>query len=238
MLEGPRRVPVRPPLSGDDVQLGDPIRPVPAEIGEQVRPQELLDAVGVALRRGGRHERGLAFERGEHASGVLPSRQFGGEPARNRFADADHAKELLHVFGQPGENLSDEVVGNRALVAGELRQELVGISGGGQAESGEAQAGCPSAGAPVQQPDLRGREMQTRPLVQLRGLGRRESHLRGTQLPQPARQAQPWKRQRGIAAARQDELHAARAVPDEDLEAVQGLRLHQLVNAPEPALSW
>src|SRR5688572_28705096 len=70
-----RLAPVCPPASGRAVQLSGPLRPVSAEIGEQVGPKQLLDAVGVALRAGGYQQGSLVFECVEDAAGVLPPRK-------------------------------------------------------------------------------------------------------------------------------------------------------------------
>ncbi|MEK6443420.1 hypothetical protein [Pseudonocardia sp. T1-2H] len=108
--------------------------------------------------------------------------KLGGEPGRHRVADADHAQELLHVPGQAGEDLADEVVGHAAIRPGELREEGVAVAGLPHTERGEPQPGGPAAGAPVQHPQLRLREVQPRLLHQGRRLGPGEAQLRRAQL--------------------------------------------------------
>ncbi len=74
-----------PPAGGHAVQLGRPPQALTLQISQQVRAQELLDAVGVALPSGGRHERGAVFEPVEQAARVVPPRQLHGEPRRDRI---------------------------------------------------------------------------------------------------------------------------------------------------------
>ena len=92
---------VCPPARRRGVQLGHPLRALAVQVGEQVGPQQLLDAVDLAPRPGGRDERGLVLEPVEHASGVLPTGQLHGQAARHRVADADQPQELPEVLRQP-----------------------------------------------------------------------------------------------------------------------------------------
>ena len=75
-----RLVLARPPARGHPVQVGRPPQALPLEIGQQVRPQQLLDAVRVAVASGGRHERGLVLELVEQARRVLPPDSSAASP--------------------------------------------------------------------------------------------------------------------------------------------------------------
>ena len=77
------------------------------------------------------------FELVEHASGVVTAVQFGGQRSWYRVADADHPQEVLGVGGQSVEDLADQVVGYRTVVAGELGEERFVVGGFLQTEGGQ-----------------------------------------------------------------------------------------------------
>ena len=157
----------------------------------------------------------------------------GGQPGRDGVADADHSQELLGVFWKRGEDLPGQVVGDRAVVAGELVEERVAVGGLGERERGQAQPGGPAAGALVQGVDLGGGEVQAGSFEQGGGLGGGEAQPVGAELAQPAGQAQPGKRQRRVEPAGQDELETGGAVAQQGVQAVQGDRVDELVHVVE-----
>ena len=142
-------------------------------------------------------------------------------------------KNCRRSSGSPRDDLLDEVVGHRTLITGEVGEEAIPVGGLGHRQRGQSQARRPPAGTRVQHLDLPRGELNARPGEQRGRLRQREAHPRGAQLPQPARQTQPRQRQRRVEAAGQDELNPGRAVPHEDLEAVQGVGVDQFVHVVE-----
>ena len=207
-----RLVLVCPPVGGGGVQVGGPGGSLAVQVGDQVGAQEFLDAVGVAVLSGGGQQRGVVGEPVEQAAGVFPAGQLGGQPGGDGVADADHSQELLDVVGQRGEDLSGQVVGDRAVVAGELVEERVAVGGPGECECGQAQPGGPAAGALVQRVDLGGGEVQAGSFEQGGGLGGGEAQPVGAEFVEPAGEAQPGQGQRRVEPAGQDELEAGGAV--------------------------
>ena len=158
---------------------------------------------------------------------------FAASPDGDGVADADHSQELLDVLGQRGEDLSGQVVGDRAVVAGELVEERVAVGGLGERECGQAQPGGPAAGALVQRVDLGGGEVQAGSFEQGGGLGGGEAQPVGAEFVEPAGEAQPGQRQRRVEPAGQDELEAGGAVAQQGVQAVQGDRVVEFVDVVE-----
>lgn len=182
---------------------------------------------------GGCHQRCLALEPVEQVAGLLPPGELGGERGGHRVTDADHTQEVAHVVGQPGEDLPDEVVGHRAVIAGELGEERVGVGGLRDAKGGQPQPGGPSAGALVQHLDLCRREVHPGLGQQLRRLRQGEAQLPGAQLPQSPSEAQPGQRQWRIQPAGENELDGGGLDPGEDLQSVHAIRVDQFVQVVE-----
>ena len=90
--------------------------------------QQFLDAVDLAARPGRGHQRGLMFESVQHTARVLASAQLRGERGGQGVTDAGYAQEVLQVGGQPAEDLTDQVVGHRAVITGELGEERVVVA--------------------------------------------------------------------------------------------------------------
>ena len=222
-----------PPVGRGGVQLGGPGGSLALQVGGQVGAQEFLDAVGVAVVSGGGQQRGLVGEPVEQAPGVFPAGQLGGQPGRDGVADADHSQELPDVVRERGEDLPDQVVGDRAVVAGELVEERVAVGGPGERECGQPQPGDPAAGALVQGVDLGGGEAQTGSFEQGGRLGGGEAQPVRAKLAQPAGEAQPGQRQRRVEPGGQDELETGGTVAQQGLQAVQGDRVDELVHVVE-----
>ena len=84
--------------------------------------------------------------------------ELDGEFRGDRVADADEAQEFASVRGHGPEDLIDEIVRHRALVAGELIEELIGIAAALSDDTASRRpAGQPSV-VVVQHPDLVGGE--------------------------------------------------------------------------------
>ena len=168
MVEGlDRPILAGPPARGRGVQLGGPRGSLALQVGDQICAQEFLDAVGIAPR-----------SPVADSSEVWRSSPSSRLPASSRpdssAASPDGTGSLMLITrrnswmssGSRGEDLSHQVVGDRALVAGELVEERVAVGGPGDRERGQPQAGGPTAGALVQRVDLPRREPEAGSLEQ------------------------------------------------------------------------
>lgn len=77
--------------------------------------------------------------------------QIDAQPIQDRRAQ----QELSHLVGLVIENLRGQIVDEVSVVAGEGRDELVGVVGLPEAEGGDVERGHPSFGAAVQRVRLR-----------------------------------------------------------------------------------
>jgi hypothetical protein len=102
----------------------------------------------------------LLAELVEQRLGVGTARQLRGQRARQRRAQADSPQEVPGACGEAGEYLSGEIVGDRALVAGEGGEEPVRVVRAAQRERGQPQPGDPAVAALVQPGHLRRRQLQ------------------------------------------------------------------------------
>ena len=140
-----RLVLVCPPVGGGGVQLGGPGGSLALQVGESGRCAGVPGcgrcraccpvAVSSEVWWASRSSRLPASSRPDSC---------GGQPGRDGVADADHSQELLDVVGQRGEDLPDQVVGDRAVVAGELVEERVAVGGPARARVRPAAARRPS----------------------------------------------------------------------------------------------
>jgi hypothetical protein len=93
------------------------------EVGLQVGPQQRLHAVQGSSRVHRCDHGRLAFETIEQVGGVLPTCQAGSQVPRDEVADARGAQEVADLGRQAREDLAHEILGYRALIAREGREE-------------------------------------------------------------------------------------------------------------------
>jgi len=169
----------------------------------------------------------------ELPSRVLPTRELAGEFCGDRVADADEAQESAGVRGHGLEDLVDEIVRHRTVVARELIEELIGIRGGAQRRHRQPQARRPAVGCLVQHPDLVGGEGQAAQGEQLDSFGTRETQVLGAQLGEPALQPEPDQGQRRVDPGQEHEPDARRQMPVDVLQGAQGFPADDLLNIVE-----
>ena len=97
--------------------------PLAQHVGEQV--VEAVPAAPVVERD---HEEVVALELLEHPLAVGASGQCVGEVRRDPPRDADVEQEGGHLGRLPGQDLLDEVVGDRAQVAGQLAHGQIEVT--------------------------------------------------------------------------------------------------------------
>jgi hypothetical protein len=232
MAEGVDRLVVgEPPPGRGGLQVPVDLRTVPSEIGDQVGPQQRVDAV-VGEGRALDQRRRLA-EVVELPVGVVPCRQLGGEPGRQRGAHADRAEEPLRVRAQRVEDLAGQVLGHRALVPGEVGEEAGRVIGPAQGESGQPQAGSPALRARVQHGQRRRCQLEAGGRQQRGRLVQREAQGIHPQFVQSALQPEPRDRDRRVGPAREDQAQSRRPAADQPGELSQDLPSGQLLHVVE-----
>ena len=182
--------------------------PLPQHVGEQV--VEAVPAAPVVERD---HEEVVALELLEHPLAVGASGQRVGEVRRDPPRDADVEQEGGHLGRLPGQDLLDEVVGDRAQVAGQLAHGHIEVTAALQRQRGEPQAGRPPLRPVHQGLQLPGRQPDAVTFEQADGLGVVQAEVGGPQLGQLPRQPQPLQRQRQVGTGGQDQPQAAGAAP-------------------------
>ena len=149
-----------------------------------------------------------------------PVRQV-GERAVDALEDAGAQQQRAHLGRLAGEHLVEQVVGDRALAAGELGDEARGRVVARERQRRQPQPGRPALGALVQAADVARVDRDARPGQQLARLLGGEVQVGGAQLEQVA----------GEAQAVQAELRVAAA--DHDRAQLDGRGAEQLLEAPE-----
>ena len=145
---------------------------------------------------------------------------------------------MLHVAGLAVQHLGEQVLRDRPVAAGELRDEPLRVGVTGQGERREAQARGPPFGPLVQQRRSGLGQRDTRGGEQLAGLPLGEPQIRGADLGQLAGQPQPMQAQPQVAACGQHRVHAGgkvRQQPGELGEGVRGVQLVQIVDDQDEA---
>jgi hypothetical protein len=215
------------------VQRGGAFRGPPGEIGVQVPAQQGVHAVARRRRVDPDDERGRLGGRVEQRRGVGPAGQVGREVHGHLLADADRAEELVHLAGQPGEHLTDQVRRDRPVVRGELGEQPVRLGGAGQRHDREPQPGRPAFGLLEQPAELVRVELDLRGLEQRPRLAGGEPQVVGADLAELVGEPQPGERQPRVVPAGQDQPQAGRLVAQQGLHALARLRVGHLVDVVE-----
>ena len=127
-------------------------------------------------------------ELGEHFAAVAPAGQRVGELGTDRVRHRGPEQELAQAVGLPVENLVQQVVGDRPIVAGETAQKSGPIGLRGERERGEANSCRPALGALAERLDVALGEIGRERLQRLAALVEGERELGGPDLDQVVRQ--------------------------------------------------
>ena len=138
-------------------------------------------------------------------------------------------QQILDVVGLAVQHLGDQVLGDRAVAAGELRDEPLRVGVTGQGERREPQARGPPFGPLVQQRRSGLGQRDTRGVEQLACFALGEAQIRRADLGQLACQAQLMQAQPKIMARGQDRVRVGGKVRQQAGELGEGLRRVQLV---------
>ena len=151
--------------------------------------------------------------------------QFTVDPVEQGSAQ----QQLLDVGGLTVQHLGQQVLGDGAVAAGELRDETLGIGVPGQRNRREPQARGPPFRSLLQQrrPGLGQRD--ARGVQQLAGFALGKAQVRRADLGELARQAHPVQPQPQVMTRGQDRMRIRGEVGQQPGELGQGLRRVQLV---------
>jgi hypothetical protein len=185
---------------------------------ERVQPEVLLGAVGRAQRRG------RAPQLEQHLSRVSTIQHRVAHRPGERGEDRGLGEEGQALRRQVREQLGPQVVGDRPVVARELRHRTGDVALGADRDAGEAQPGRPTLGPRQQRVDVGGVQAQARPLQQQGRLAAGHRQILGVELQHRPRRAQAPERRGRRAAARQHERHGGRQLPLGGFEGLRGDR--------------
>ena len=161
-------------------------------------------------------ERVLLLELVQDPSAVPRSGQMVGQLAADALEDAGARKQLAHLGRLAGHDLLEEVAGDGALAAGELRDEAPGVLVAGQRQRGEPESSCPAFRALVQACEISVVDAERGGLEQLRGLGFGEPEIGSADLGQLPGEPELVETELRVAAAEDED--AARRSRQERLE--------------------
>ena len=187
------------------MQPGDAMRAAAVQVGPQIGVEQRLHPPGAAVPPHRTDQPRAPLELGQDPTRVLPAGQRARQAQRNRLADAGRLQELHRLPGQRGQHLRHQVVGDRALVTGELGEEPSLSVVAADRGRGEPKTGRPAVGLAVQPVDLDVGEREVEPAQQRLGLLAVEAQPIAAQLGQPPLRAEPLKAERRIEPAGQDD---------------------------------
>jgi hypothetical protein len=199
----------------------------------QLQPQEIREQVVVA------EPRALGVQRFDERVGVLEVEQdpFRARPAGQQIGQftvdpleqAGAQQQILDLVWLAFQHLGDQVLGDRAVAAGELGDEPRGVGVASQGDRREPQARGPSLRPLAQQRRAGLGQRDPGGLEKLAGLALGEAQIRRADLGQLAGQAQPMQPQPQIATGGQDSVHMWRKVRQQLSELAERSRRVQLV---------
>ena len=200
---------------------GDAMRAAAIQLGMQVGIDERLHPPGAAVAPYRTDQPRPPLELGQHPARVLPAGQRARQAQRNRVADAGRLKELHRLPGQRGQHLPHQVVGDRALVTGEIGEEGLSISGPRHRGRGEPKTGRPAVGLAVQPVELDVGEREVQPMQERLGLFAVEAQPIAAQLGQPPLRTEPLKTERRIEPTGQDDRDTPGTIAQETADPAQ-----------------
>ena len=162
----------------------------------------------------------------------VPGRAAGqqiGQFAVDAIEQGRAQQQILDAGRLALQHLGDQVLGDRAVAAGEIRDETLRIRVTGQGERREPQARRPPLGPQVQERHPGFGQRDTRGMKQLPGLALGKAQIRRADLGQVACQAQLKQAQLQIAAGGQHRVHVRGKVHQQASELGECLRRGQLV---------
>ena len=203
----------------------------------QLQPQQVGEQVVVAEPRAGGVDRDdqrvRLLELVQQPRPVAAAGQRVGERAADALEDACAHQQRAHLRRLGGERLVEQVVGDRALAAGEFGDEAPRCLVAGERQRGEAQARRPALGALLQAAHVAVADRHPSPGQQLAGLLIREVQVGGADLQQLAYQAQPVQAELRVATADDDRVQPRGRRAEQLLEPVERLGRAQLVEVVE-----
>ena len=217
------------PLGGRSVQRLDQRRVEPP----QLETQQIGEQVVVAeprppdIQRG--HERAGVLELLQHSLGSRAAGQEVGQRAADALQHGRTQQEIADLGRLALEHLGQQVPRDRALAAGELAHEPLGIGMLGERDRRQPQTRRPALGTVVQQRQIRIRERDPGPLQQLARLFAREAKSRGPDLGQGTRHAEAMQAERGFRTGYKHDPRLWRQPSEEQLERRQRVGRLQLV---------
>ena len=199
----------------------------------QLQPQQIREQVVVAepgppgIQR--HDERVGVLEVQQDPFRARPAGQQVGQLAVDPVEQAGAKEQILDVGRLAFEHLGEQVLGDRALAAGELGDEPLRVGVTGQGDRREPQARGPPFGPLVQQRDPGLRQHDARGVKQLAGFALGKAQIRGADLGELAGQAQLMQAQPQIVTRGQHRVHVRGKVRQQPGELSERLRRGQLV---------
>jgi hypothetical protein len=192
------------------------MRAAAIQLGIQIGVDEGLHPPGAAVAPDRTDQPRPTLELGQDPACVLPAGQRAGQTERDGVGDAGRLEEVHCLPRHRGQHLSHQVVGNRAIVTGEIGEEGVAVGCLRQSGRGEPKTGRPAVGLLVQPFDLGVGEREVKPAQERLGLFAVEAQPISAQLGQPPLRAEPLKAQRRIEPPGQYDRDTPGAVPAEN----------------------
>jgi hypothetical protein len=217
--EGRKVVPaVGEPRGRAAVEVLGVVGPLSAHLRAQKLAEQRVVAVPLPASVQRREQRAAARQLGE------PPLAAGAAGQRVRELAVEHiddrrAKQEAPVLGRDvGQDLREQVVADRPVVAGEVVDEALRLGMIAKRQSREAQRTDPPLGVFPQPPDVRLVHRHAELRQHLGGLREREGELRGPDLGQLVLEPEPPEAQRRVCARRQDDAQRRRRAPEETVD--------------------
>ena len=160
-----------------------------------------------------------------------------GELAIDLFQDRGSQQQPTYFLALPLQHLSQQVLGDGPLAAGELGREPLRVRVPGQRQGSQPQPGRPALGPRMQQLQGRPRQLHSRRSEQLPGLSQAEPQVRRADLGELSLQPQPVQPQPQIMPGRQHEPQLRRGAHQQQLKLAQRLGRPQLVHVVDTSQS-
>ena len=198
------------PARAEALQEAEVVRARAAQLRAEELQQEPVIAVPDLGPDVAGNEEVRRRELGQHPAAVPPAGQRVGQLGADRVRHRRPEQELAQAVGLPVENLVQQVVGNRPIVAGETAQKAGAIRLRGERERGETNPCGPALGAITQRLDVALGEIGRERLQRLAALVQGERELGGPDLDQVVRQAQALQAQARVRPRREHQPEPAR----------------------------
>ena len=221
------------PAGGARVQVRKLRRQLPFGARAQQLGEQAVVAEPLAMTVHTEDEPIGALQGGERVRAVAVAGQRVGEAAAHAVDQRRAQEERAQPWRLAIEHLGDEVVGDHAIVAGELGHELVRVLAALETQRREPQAGAPTLRPRVERLDQLLVEGQAVRLEQLMRLALREREVGRADLGEPAAHPQHVQRQRRVAAGGEHQSQRVRCVQQQEGELRQAFLVAQHVDVVE-----